>query len=97
MQPLLSDKIAEFSNKNKDNSLNSFDRRTSSGRFVNSSRLSDNRSNKSNLDNHAKRNQLLILSELIYRELCDEVITSDFESPSIPDVLYEVVKEMIES
>ena len=97
MQPLLSDKIAEFSNKNKDNSLNSFDRRTPSGRFVNSSRLSDNRSNKSNLDNHAKRNQLLILSELIYRELCDEVITSDFESPSIPDVLYEVVKEMIES
>jgi hypothetical protein len=95
MQPLLSDKIAEFSNKNKDNSLNSLEGRTPSGRF--SSRQSDNRSNKSSLDNHAKRNQLLILSELLYRELCDEVITSDFESPSIPDVLYEVVKEMIES
>ena len=95
MQPLVSDKIAEFSNKNKDNSLNSLDGRTPSGRFA--SRQSDNRSNKSNLDNHAKRNQLLILSELIYRELCDEVISSDFESPSIPDVLYEVVKEMIES
>lgn len=94
MQPLLSDKIAEFSNKN--NSLNSFDGRTPSGRFA--SRQSDNRSNKSSLDKiEIGRNQLLILSELIYRELCDEVITSDFESPSIPDVLYEVVKEMIES
>ena len=36
------------------------------------------------------------MSELIYNELCDEVIKSDFESPSIPDVLYEVIKEMIE-
>ena len=57
-----------------------------------------NRSEQINpLLNHVKRNELLIISELLYRDICDEVIKSDFNSPSIPDVLYEVIKEMFES
>ena len=78
----------------KENSLNLYEKNPN--KYFNSS-ISNSNANRSNLEKHVNRNQLLIMSELIFRELCDEVIKSDFESPSIPDVLYEVIKEMIDN
>jgi hypothetical protein len=92
MQPLL--QYGTFFEQKKENSLNLYEK--NSNRYFNSS-ISNSNSNRSNLEKHVNRNQLLIMSELIFRELCDEVIKSDFKSPSIPDVLYEVIKEMIDN
>ena len=44
-----------------------------------------------NLNDNLKR-----ISKQIVKDICDEVIKSEYEVPSIPYIIYETLKELIE-
>ena len=59
-------------------------------------RNSSDNSSKSVHDNGtAEKKFLNELSEIIYAEICDEVIKNEYKQPSVPDCLLEALKEIL--